>query len=137
MKYIPYLKPFQPPKQIIDRLIKNGLDELSKKFGAKNLKELNSWLKLIRDIRNRVAHHSRVWNCNYREPNGIRQLLNDNILPVKSNKIYLLFVILEILYKKGILTDSIKPILINLIKKYPEISSHINSMGIPMGWINE
>jgi len=67
----------------------NLLDKLSQEFGAKNLKELNSWLRLIRDVRNRVAHHSRVWNCNYREPSGIRQKISNSFNPIQANKIYL------------------------------------------------
>ena len=39
---------------------KNVLDSLSQAFGAKNLKELNSWLKLIRDVRNTASLHVRV-----------------------------------------------------------------------------
>lgn len=116
---------------------KNSLDELSKKFGAKNLKELNSWLKLIRDVRNRVAHHSRVWNCNYREPNGIRQLLGSIYQPVKQNKIYLLFVILEILYQKKLVSKSTQKLVCKLIEKYPTAYSYMYSMGIPEEWVSE
>ena len=67
----------------------NLLDKLSQEFGAKNLKELNSWLRLIRDVRNRVAHHSRVLNCNYREPSGIRQKISNSFNSTQANKIYL------------------------------------------------
>lgn len=115
----------------------NILDSLSKKFGAKNLKELNSWLHLIRDVRNRVAHHSRVWNCNYREPSGIKSKLDDEYQPTKSNKIYLLFVILDILYKNDILIDDIKLSICKLIDKYPTIVEYLASMGIPKKWIED
>ena len=116
---------------------KNILDELSKKFGAKNIKELNSWLKLIRDVRNRVAHHTRVWNCNYREPHGIRRQLNDEEMPSRQNKIYLLFIILEILYKKGIIAKDIKLMISSLVEKYPIINDYLDSMGISKEWIDE
>jgi len=114
---------------------KNILDELSHKFGAKNLKELNSWLKLIRDVRNRVAHHSRVWNCNYREPNGVRQSLASNLQPSQSNKIYLFFVILETLHQQQIVEKDIKVEIKTLLQKYPTTQRFINSMGIPEGWL--
>lgn len=114
---------------------KNLLDKLSQEFGAKNLKELNSWLKLIRDVRNRVAHHSRVWNCNYREPHGIRQNLAPNLQPSQPNKIYLFFVILEILHQNQIVEKDIKAELKMLLQKYPTTQNFINSMGIPQGWI--
>jgi|SaaInlStandDraft_4_1057021.scaffolds.fasta_scaffold00561_15 abortive infection bacteriophage resistance protein len=115
----------------------NVLDKLSEKFGAKNLKELNSWLKLIRDVRNRVAHHSRVWNCNYREPHGIRVNLDDSIKPAKANKIYFLFLMFEILYDKGILSLNIKDIVSDLIIKYPTVDMYLDSMGIPKDWLYE
>ena len=114
---------------------KNLLDELSQDFGAKNLKELNSWLKLIRDVRNRVAHHSRVWNCNYREPHGIRQNLVPNLQPSQPNKIYLFFVILETLHHKQIVEKNIKVEVKQLLQKYSTSQNFINSMGIPQGWI--
>ena len=114
---------------------KNLLDELSQDFGAKNLKELNSWLKLIRDVRNRVAHHSRVWNCNYREPHGIRQNLVPNLQPSQPNKIYLFFVILETLHQKQIVGKDIKIEIKTLLQKYPTAQRFINSMGIPQGWV--
>ena len=55
------------------RGIPNQLDTLAKEFGANNIKTLNSWLGCIRDVRNRCAHHSRIWNSNYRNPSGINQ----------------------------------------------------------------
>ena len=114
---------------------KNLLDELSQDFGAKNLKELNSWLKLISDVRNRVAHHSRVWDCNYREPHGIRQNLVPNLQPSQPNKIYLFFVILETLHQKQIVGKDIKIEIKTLLQKYPTAQRFINSMGIPQGWV--
>lgn len=115
---------------------KNILDELSRDFGAKNFKELNSWLKLIRDVRNRVSHHSRVWNCNYREPNGVRQSLSSNLQPSQPNKIYLFFVILETLHQQQIVKKDIKVEIKTLLQKYPTTQRFINSMGIPEGWLD-
>jgi len=114
---------------------KNVLDNLSQAFGAKNLKELNSWLKLIRDVRNRVAHHSRVWNCNYREPTGIRQILDVDTQPSQANKIYLCFIVLEIMKRNEILDLSIQLEFKKLLDKYPTVNGYLNSMGIPEGWL--
>jgi abortive infection bacteriophage resistance protein len=114
---------------------KNVLDEFSQDFGAKNLRELNSWLKLIRDVRNRVAHHSRVWNCNYREPQGVRQSLTATLQPSQPNKIYLFFVIVETLHQKQIVGKNIKKEIKILVHKYSTVSNFINSMGIPQGWL--
>lgn len=114
---------------------KNVLDNLSQEFGAKNLKELNSWLKLIRDVRNRVAHHSRVWNCNYREPTGIRQTLDVDTQPSQPNKIYLFFIVLEIMKQNEILDISIQSEFKKLLDKYPTLNNYLNSMGIPKRWL--
>jgi len=114
---------------------KNVLDKLSQEFGAKNLKELNSWLKLIRDVRNRVAHHSRVWNCNYREPNGVRKILATDMQPSQPNKIYLCFVILEIMQQNEILDLDIKKELKKLLEKHSTVKCYLNSMGIPQEWL--
>ena len=114
----------------------NVLDNLAQEFGAKSLKELNSWLQLIRDVRNRVAHHSRVWNCNYREPHGIRQGLTPNLQPSQPNKIYMFFVILEILQKQQIVNKEIKGEIKILINKYSTVQIFLNSMGIPQGWLD-
>lgn len=115
---------------------KNVLDKLSKKFGANNLKQLNSWLKLMRDVRNRVAHYNRVWNCNYREPNGVRQQLLDSFMPTQSNKIYLFFIVLERLYECGIVRKSVKHELREFIEKYPIVNEFLSHMGIPNVWLD-
>ena len=86
-------------------------------------------------MRNRIAHHSRVWNCNYREPHGIRQGLNESLQPSQPNKIYLFFVILETLHQKQIVEKDIKTEIKILLQKYPTTQSFINSMGIPQGWL--
>lgn len=110
-------------------------DMTTKQFRANSKKELNSWLKLTRDVRNRVAHHSRVWNCNYREPHGIRQSLSGSLQASQPNKIYLFFVILETLHQKQIVEKDIKVEIKMLLQKYPAVNNFINSMGIPQGWI--
>jgi len=122
-------RPFSLPQN------KNVLDNLAQEFDAKNLKELNSWLKLIRDVRNRVAHHSRVWNCNYREPHGIRQTLASDLQPSQANKIYMFFIILEILHKQQIVEKDIKVEIKRLVQKYPTTQRFLNSMGIAKGWL--
>ena len=65
---------------------KNALNLMANEFGAKNLGQLNSWLDLINDVRNHCAHHSRVWNRNYREPQGISRLLSSNCTPAHKSR---------------------------------------------------
>lgn len=114
----------------------NILDKFSNEFGAKNLKELNSWLKLMRDIRNRCAHHSRVWNSNYREPSGVRSYIStSSLLPTKSNKIYLFLIVLEKIDQSLDLGINIHSHLKQMFMTYPKVQNHHDAMGIPSGWL--
>lgn len=115
----------------------NELDDLAMEFGARNLKRLNSWLKLIRDIRNRCAHHSRTWNCNYREPEGIRQLLAPSFPPSHPNRIYLFFALLHLMSKSLQLDNNVRQTLLDLITKYPVMNRHLQSAGFPVNWHND
>lgn len=64
----------------ISRPRSNKLDELANEFGASNMRALISWILLIRDIRNRCAHHTRLWNSILREPADIRTLLTIGVV---------------------------------------------------------
>lgn len=116
----------------------NKLDILARKFGAKNMKELNSWINLIRDVRNKCAHHSRVWNANYRSIIGFG--INDNritIVPSNRNRIYMIFCILNIITKTLKMDIDIKIMIDNYITKYPIFNFKINSCGFPNNWIDD
>jgi len=112
----------------------NKLDNLAKEFGATNLKSLNSWLTLIRDIRNRCAHHSRTWNANYREPLGIRQQLDPTITLPTPNRIYFFLALLHLMSKSLSLNTNIRETLTSLIEKYPAINTHLEAAGFPSNW---
>lgn len=47
------------------------LDNLAKEFGANDFKVLTNWVRRLRDIRNRCAHHSRLWNAKLAVPSQI------------------------------------------------------------------
>lgn len=117
----------------ISRPRSNKLDELANEFGASNMRALISWILLIRDIRNRCAHHTRLWNSILREPADIRTLLT--IAPTHSNRIYLSFVMLHIMIKKlNILDINLKQILLDLQIQYPIFKTLISSAGFPTNW---
>ncbi len=111
---------------------RNILDDLSSEFGAKNLKTFNNWLDLIRDIRNKCAHHSRTWNRNLREPSGVIQKLE--FKPTHQNRIYLFFVLLEIINRSIGIEFNIKTRLLELFDKYPSVKQYLSSMGVPENW---
>lgn len=110
---------------------KNKLDQLAQDFGAANLHELNSWLTLVRDVRNRCAHHSRTWNCNYLQPKM------NFATPANKNKIYSLAMILHHIDKSLNLSVDIKVPLLGLFKKFSSASNLKQSMGFPENWDSE
>lgn len=115
----------------------NALDSLAHEFGAKNLKELNNWMKLIRDVRNRCAHHSRVWNCNYREPSTIRNLLSPQYPPAHQNRLYLFVALLHHIGKALRLDLNLKQDFISLFAHYPASNTKKGSAGFPDLWEND
>ena len=114
----------------------NKLDSLAQEFGAANLRDLNGWLTALRDIRNRCAHHSRLWNCNYREPPAIRQILDHQLQPSHPNRIYLILAVVQIMSTKiGIdLNAGIKDSVLRLFANYPVAGNFLRSMGFPNNW---
>jgi abortive infection bacteriophage resistance protein len=47
------------------------LDNLANEFGANDFKSLTNWVQRLRDVRNRAAHHSRLWNAKLATPSQI------------------------------------------------------------------
>lgn len=112
----------------------NKLNSLAQEFGAKNLSELNNWIDLIRDVRNRCAHHSRVWNCNYREPRQISSLLSPLYQPSRRNRLYLFVALLHKIDNALHLDINMKASLLVLLNKYPAAQNKIHSAGFPLHW---
>ncbi len=121
------------PFQIASR--QNVLDDLAKEFGATNFKELNNWLDLIRDVRNKCAHHSRLWNRNLRAPSSISPKLQHQ--PDHNNRIYLFLVLLETINQKFTIDTDIKGTMEALFVKYPTAKQFLTSMGFPKEWDND
>lgn len=116
----------------------NLLDDLAKEFGAKNLAELNNWLIFIKVIRNRCAHHSRIWNANYFAPKGIynndKRFNRLKIRPLNYNRIYIFFAIMKIMSKSLSLNIVMKTIINDLMLKYPIFNEEKKSSGFPINW---
>lgn len=115
----------------------NKLDTLAREFGANNLGQLNNWIDLIRDVRNRCAHHSRVWNCNYREPKGVLNKLSASHKPAHQNRIYLFAALLHIMDKHLQLNIDIKKPIQDLFVKYPAAQIKSISAGFPIHWSSD
>lgn len=112
----------------------NKLDLLAKEFGARNLKNLNNWITLIRDIRNVCAHHNRAWNGNYREPVEITNLFSPHYLPSHPNRIYHFLGLLHVINKSLNLNIAICQFVVDLTNKYPAIKGKLSSAGFPTDW---
>lgn len=112
----------------------NKLDLLSKEFGARNLKTLNNWITLIRDVRNVCAHHNRAWNGNYREPTDICNLFSPAHQPSHSNRIYHFLGLMQVMNKSLDLNVEIRAFLLDLTLRYPSVTGKLNSAGFPADW---
>ncbi len=110
----------------------NRLDLLAKEFGASNLKDLNNWILCIRDLRNRCAHHSRVWNSNYRNPSNINNL--SLIPPSQPNRIYSLLILIQHICKNLNINTNIKHEIKYQLFTSPAVLPLINSAGFPTNW---
>lgn len=111
----------------------NLLDKLAKEFGAYNLKELNNWLKFLRDLRNKCAHHSRVWNANYRAPSGLDHKLSRQ--PSNENRLYSIFVVLHIMIKSlGIQDIDMKIFIDDCINQSDTFKDKKAAVGFPEHW---
>lgn len=110
----------------------NELDQLAKGFGASNLKELNNWIEVMRGVRNCCAHHSRVWNANFRAPVSI--IGKFSISPVNNNRIYTFLAVLHIMNKHLDLGIDVKHDISELINEHPSVIPLLYSSGFPTAW---
>ncbi|MGG4665112.1 Abi family protein [Providencia vermicola] len=109
------------------------LDSMASEFGAPSFKILCSWLRVLRDIRNRCAHHGRLWNANLRAPSNIIPLLT--IPPTNNNRIYSSFAMThKMLISLGIQDIDLHNDLTVLIGKYYCVTNYLDSAGFPATW---
>ena len=109
------------------------MEELANEFGASSVSAFISWIYALRDIRNRCAHHSRLWNSIIREPGEIRTQLS--LSPSHTNRIYFSLVMMHIMIKKLNITDiNLKQELLDLEITYPIFKRLYSSAGFPTNW---
>ncbi|HEF8773107.1 Abi family protein [Providencia manganoxydans] len=111
----------------------NVLNKLAAEFGAPNYKVLVNWIQCIRNVRNRCAHHSRVWNAKLTAPSKINPLLT--FQPAKANRPYGSIAALQIMLKTlGINDITLKNKLNDLFNQYPFAKLHMADAGFPLNW---
>ncbi len=115
---------------------KNGvLNNLKRKFGANNNKILNSWLTTIKDIRNKCAHHSRLWNSLTPLPKDIEyKLINEPSIP---NRLYQGLVVLQLMVNKLGIDINIKEYIVDHIDRFPIVTDHLEFCGFNRLWKDE
>lgn len=117
----------------IPRPRSNKLEQLANEFGASSVSSLVSWVYAIRDIRNRCAHHSRLWNTIIREPGEIVLMLTHS--STFSNRIYLSLVMMHIMIKALNITGiDLKQNLLDLENEFPIFKVLNSSAGFPPNW---
>ena len=117
----------------IPRPRSNKLEQLANEFGASSVSSLVSWVYVIRDIRNRCAHHSRLWNTIIREPGEIVLKLTHS--STFSNRIYLSLVMMHIMIKALNITGiDLKQNLLDLENEFPIFKVLNSSAGFPPNW---
>lgn len=115
-------------------------DVIAEELGAVNHTYLPSWLQAIAQIRNYIAHHSRLWNKNL--PGSPKLLskppfawIGDVPAPNEFQKLYihlcLMKYILNIIQRDNQFTKNLKAIL----DKYPNVDP--NALGIKPNWTIE
>lgn len=120
---------------------------VNEKFKISKYRTLVNWLDVIRDVRNVVCHHSRLFNRNFPAPNNVKALFYDraflNVLPTDDernrvlNRLYgILLVLQRLLHSLG-QPEFIGQAIQNLFQQH-QIDVRIQKqMGFIVGWENE
>jgi len=117
----------------VDKKSINVLNKLASSFGVRTKKSFHSfksWIALIRAVRNKSAHHARLWNSNLLSPSSVVNIKSQ----IYPSKIYGFFLMINQINSHKNLDIDIKTQLDLLFKEYPVISQHMDSMGFPEDW---
>lgn len=114
---------------------KNKLDQCAREFGFDKYDSLVTNLQCILSLRNICAHHSRVWNANLQNPNGIIPKLT--IKPDKPNRLYSQLVMIRIMCKAQGIDDGIDQCFLELINRNLILRRDQGSMGFPENWATD
>nr|WP_314709555.1 Abi family protein [uncultured Comamonas sp.] len=125
-----------PCNTVLDKMAKN-------RMGADQYKDLRTWVKMLRAIRNICAHHGRLWNKNVLAPQGITNkvsipfpMVHTGSTTPKTNTVYASLIVLRLMSKKLGIDDGIKDGLLALLATHPEanLPPQLFAMGIPPNW---
>ena len=111
----------------------NKLKDFSNQFGAESISHLKNWLMRLRVLRNRCAHHTRVWNNTMDTPRGLTSIPL-SAKEVRPNRIYSHLLLLKIMTENAGIHINIKDELLKLMDLYPTSKQFLSSMGFPDDW---
>lgn len=114
----------------------SALNNLAREFGARNYRVLVNWIQRIRDVRNRCAHHSRLWNAKLAAASDINSLLT--YMPTQTNRPYGTIVVVQQMIKSlQINSISLQQELQILFQRYPASVSYMSETGFPSNWSSD
>lgn len=109
------------------------LDNLAKEFGAKDFKALTNWVQRLRDVRNRCAHHSRLWNAKLAAPSQIAGELSIN--ETHQYRPYLSICVMHKMIKSlGLTGINLKAEIISLFASHHAARLYMYETGFPHDW---
>ncbi len=109
------------------------LNNLANEFGANDFKSLVNWVRRLRDVRNRCAHHGRLWNAKLAVPSQIASHLT--ISETHPYRPYLTICIMHLMIKSlGLTNIDIKNDIKNLFNSSHSASLYMSETGFPPGW---
>lgn len=112
------------------------LDNLAKEFGANDFKALTNWVRRLRDVRNRCAHHSRLWNAKLAAPSQIAGELS--IPEVHQYRPYLSICVMHKMIKSlGLTGIDLKSDILRFFAGNHAARRYMADTGFPQGWEND
>ena len=109
------------------------LNNLASEFGAHDFKSFVNWVRRLRDVRNRCAHHSRLWNAKLAVPGQIANELS--VRETHPYRPYLTICVMHKMIKSLGLTDiAFKDKLKTLFEENPVVRQYMKETGFPPDW---
>lgn len=113
---------------------KNHLNVMSKEFGAISFTNLRSWLEVIKQIRNKCAHHARLFNVKIKPWPRSSRLFDNDYKPEHDRRIYVSLWMLHRMLKSIGTPKDTKAQLQQLFDTYPSAEKLKKAMGFPENW---
>lgn len=120
-----------------------------KSLSVEKYKALCNWINTIHQVRNHCGHHNRLFNRNLPAPTGIKRILSDKIILVKTkpdpekaevdqlNRLYTAVAALQKINSGLGYQDKMGPKIAAIFDNHPVSKRFMASMGFPENWKEE